>query len=254
MYINEVTKANRKPKIIIFSGAGLSAGSGISTFRDSDGLWENHKIEEICNENTWKQNRIAVHNFYSDRREQLGTVEPNEAHRMVARIMKKYGTDRVINITQNVDDLFTQVGIKDNTMQVHGELTKMECEDCSHKWDIGYNRWDPEEDCCPECSSTKGVRPFIVFFYGQAPLYKYMNRAFDYTMDKDTIVLVIGTMGNVVPLEMFIRGTPCKKILCNLDKSKDINDNMFDKVYYQKVEEVVQNIEKDIDEFMKEVR
>lgn len=74
------------PKIIIFSRAGLSAESGISTFRDSNGLWENHKIEEICNESTWKKNFEKVHNFYNERRVQLASVEPNEAHKTIKRV------------------------------------------------------------------------------------------------------------------------------------------------------------------------
>lgn len=77
------------PKIIVFSGAGLSAESGISTFRDSNGLWENYKIDEICNEYTWKQNFEKVHNFYNERRTQLANVQPNEAHKTIKRMWDK---------------------------------------------------------------------------------------------------------------------------------------------------------------------
>ena len=86
MYIPRYGKYNKTPKIIIFSGAGLSAESGISTFRDSNGLWETHKIEEICNEHTWKANFSKVHSFYNQRRIQLASVLPNEAHKTIKRL------------------------------------------------------------------------------------------------------------------------------------------------------------------------
>ena len=78
-------------KIIIFSGAGLSAESGISTFRDANGLWENHKIEDVCDENTWRDNFDLVHNFYNERRKQLQEVEPNEAHKTIKRLYDRFG-------------------------------------------------------------------------------------------------------------------------------------------------------------------
>ena len=115
-------------KLIIFSGAGISAESGINTFRDTNGLWENHSIKEICSEYTWKQNFEAVHSFYNQRRVQLSEVQPNNAHKVVATLKKQYGEDCYV-ITQNVDDLFERVGCKD-VLHVHGELGKMECTAC----------------------------------------------------------------------------------------------------------------------------
>ena len=82
---------NNKNKIIIFSGAGLSAESGISTFRDTNGLWENHKIDEICDEYTWRKNFNKVHQFYNDRRTQLKFVDPNEAHKTIKRLYDRFG-------------------------------------------------------------------------------------------------------------------------------------------------------------------
>ena len=112
----------REKGLIIFSGAGISAESGINTFRDTNGLWENHSIKEVCSENTWKHNFEAVHTFYNQRRVQLSEVQPNNAHKVVATLKKQYGDDCYV-ITQNVDDLFERAGCED-VLHVHGELKK----------------------------------------------------------------------------------------------------------------------------------
>jgi len=235
-----------KPKIIFFSGAGLSAPSGISTFRDSDGLWENHKIEDICNEFSWKKNFEAVHSFYNQRRNQLAEVEPNIAHKTIANIIKKYGEENVINITQNVDDLFSRINCK--AIQVHGELTKMECYACGNEWNIGYNSFDINKDRCPKCNSLKAVKPKIVFFGGQAPNYKKMFKSFDYGENPKTIIIVIGTLGNIIPINDIIKFSPAKKILCNMEPSQYIIEENFDKVYFESIESAIFKIEKDIEE------
>jgi len=237
-------------KIVVFTGAGISAPSGISTFRDANGLWENHKIEEICNENTWRDNFEAVHKFYNERRMQLSTVKQNVSHEAIVKLIEKYGANNIYNITQNVDDLFERAG--GDVLHVHGELTKMECEGCNHVWEIGYNAFDVHKDVCPNCKKVEDVRPKIVFFYGQAPMYTYMMRAFDYTMNPDTIVVVIGTMGNVVDVNNMLVGTPCKKILCNMEPSRDLPTGMFDKVYFESCETAIHNIVSDIDKYWNE--
>jgi len=244
-------KENRRipeKKIIIFSGAGLDAPSGIQTFRGTDGLWNGHKIEEVCDERTWKKNFQVVHNFYNERRIHLDTVEPNIAHKTIQRIVEKYGKDNVFNITQNISDLLEKAGCKeDEVLHVHGNLKKMKCEACGHTWDI-EGEFNIETDKCPECDSLKGVRPSVVFFYGPAPMYQYMFNAFDYTMNPDTIVCIIGTMGNVVSIKDFIMGTPCKCILNNMEKSEDLPEEYFDKIYYESCETAIGKIEKDIEE------
>lgn len=252
MFIPNINTYNQIPekKIIFFSGAGISQPSGIQTFRDSDGLWENHDIKEICNEMNWKKNFDIVHQFYNNRRKELEKAKPNIAHNKIFDIYNKYGNNNVINITQNVDDLFEKAGFKnDNIMHLHGQLTKMECTHCGEKWNIKYNLFDIEKDKCPNCKSLKSVKPHIVFFYGQAPMYKYMKRAFNYGVNKDTIIIVIGTMGNVVPIDFYLKDLKCKKILCNMNKSNDINDNQFDKIYYENIETAIFKIEKDIAEY-----
>jgi len=234
-------------KILIFSGAGISAESGISTFRDSNGLWNNHNIEEICSQDTWKHNFEAIHTFYNQRRIQLDEVQPNKAHHLVAKIKQQYGDDCYV-ITQNVDDLFERAGCID-VLHVHGELTKMECTACGHVWNIGYDLFDTQKDRCPKCNSLKGVKPYIVFFGGHAPEYRTMYKAFESARHRDSIVVVIGTMGNVINIESLIKNKLCTKILNNLEPSEYIDDTIFNKVYYDKVTTTHSKIEEDIQHF-----
>jgi len=231
-------------KIIFFSGAGVSAPSGIKTFRDVNGLWENHKIDEVCNFYTWKENFELVHRFYNQRRVQLKDVIPNEGHFGVRRVFEKYDKENVINITQNVDDLFEKAGFEeDEVLHIHGELTKMQCLACGNIWKIGYDEFDTAKDRCPKCGSLKEVKPKVVFFYEAAPLYKDMMRYFDHLQNPKTILVVIGTMGNVVPIADMIAGTPAKKILCNKEPSKFLPEDIFDKVYYESIESAIGKIE-----------
>jgi NAD-dependent deacetylase len=236
-------------KIIIFSGAGISAESGISTFRDSNGLWEKHRIEDICNQFTWKKNFELVHQFYNQRRLQLNNVTFNNAHEVVAKIQKKYGDDCHV-ITQNVDDLFERAGCT-NVLHVHGELKYMNCEACGEHWEIGYKEFDVNISSCPKCGSVKGVRPDIVFFGGNAPNYKKMFKLFDAASNGSSIVIVVGTLGNVIPIEDILKGTPCMKILNNLDKSQYIDDKIFDKVYFEEATTALAKIETYIEQFWK---
>ena len=234
-------------KIIFFSGAGISAPSGISTFRDSNGLWENHNVDQICNEFTWKNNFELVHKFYNERRVQLNSVEPNIAHKIIADISHEFGAESVFNLTQNVDDLFERAGV--DAIHLHGFLPSLKCEACGHGWDIGYTEFDVSKDRCPKCNSLRGSRPDIVFFGGQAPNYAELYRALDFTMHKDSIIVVIGTMGNVVAINDLIKNSPCKKILCNMESSKYIDESIFDKVYLESIESAIFKIEKDIREY-----
>jgi len=233
-------------KIIIFSGAGLDAPSGIQTFRGTDGLWNNHKIEDICDERTWKKNFQKVHNFYNERRVQLKDVKPNEAHYAIKRIVEKYGAANVYNITQNVSDLFERARVE--ALHIHGELTKMECEACGNQWDIEYREFNTKKDRCPKCDSLKAVRPKIVFFGGPAPMYSYLRRAMDYTMNSESIVVIVGTMGNVVDVKSMLLETSCTCILNNMNESVDLPEKLFDKIYYESCETAMKKIEKDIDE------
>ena len=125
-------------QIVVFSGAGISAESGVPTFRDKDGLWEKHKIEDVCDISTWEANYDLVHKFYDQRREQLGTVYPNLAHSMIAYWQKKYHEKALVrNITTNIDDLFERAGVT-NTIHLHGYIPEVTCRICGKFSNIGY--------------------------------------------------------------------------------------------------------------------
>ncbi|MDD3744829.1 MAG: NAD-dependent deacylase, partial [Lentimicrobiaceae bacterium] len=109
-----------RKKIVVLTGSGISAESGISTFRDSDGLWENHRVEDVATYHAWLQDRALVLNFYNQRRRQLGEVKPNAAHYALAELEEKYD---VTIITQNVDDLHERAG-STRIIHLHGELVK----------------------------------------------------------------------------------------------------------------------------------
>lgn len=247
-----ISRYNKTPKIIIFSGAGLSAESGINTFRDSNGLWENHKIEEICNEHTWKQNFSKIHDFYNQRRTQLANVEPNEAHKTIKRLHDKFGDDLLV-ITQNVDDMLERTGIpKENILHLHGFLTEMHCTACGSIWDIGYSEFNIETDRCPTCTSLRGVKPNIVFFNGAAPMYTYLYRSLEYLEHPDSKLIIIGTMGNVVPVDSFTRHIhPSKKILNNLEKSEFIDERNFGRVFYEPASTALPKIEEILKDWRK---
>ena len=234
------------PKLVIFSGAGLSAESGIGTFRDSNGLWANFDPMQVCNYTNWEDNFSLVHNFYNMRRAELANVKPNEMHLYLASLesrLKKLKSQKlesqkseskkldskkpesktpntnkskddikVFHITQNVDDLLERAGVQ-NALHVHGELTKLICLACQDVLDIGYHEFDMSP--CKKCGYAL-MKPKVVFFYEPAPLYKPMYDIFS-SLSADDAVLVIGTSGNVVDISRILyeaeRGS-CKISQC----------------------------------------
>ena len=244
MFIPRQTKKERK--IIFISGAGLDAPSGIQTFRGTNGLWNGHDIKTVCDETTWQKNFFEVHKFYNERREELETKEPNIAHKTIKKIMDKYGFDNVFNITQNVTDFFER--LETPVLHLHGELTKMECENCNTNWDVGYKSFNPNTDKCSNCGEHHSVRPKIVFYGGPASMYLYLKRAMDYLNHPETIVVIIGTQGNVIDIDRMIKGTKAVKILANMEESKDLPEKRYNKIYYESIETSILKIEQDIAE------
>ena len=174
-------------KLTILSGAGISAESGIKTFRDSDGLWENHNVTDVASPEGWQKDRELVLEFYNQRRRQLHEVEPNNAHKLIADLEKYFDVQIV---TQNIDDLHERAG-STNILHIHGELFKScSCDDKNliyeQKTDI--NLGDKAEDGAQ-------LRPFIVWFGEDVPLYQ---KAQEMVKDSD-ILLVIGTSLQVYP-------------------------------------------------------
>lgn len=190
-------------KLYIFSGAGLSADSGIATFRGKGGRWNDVDVDKVANFNTWRENKKEVFDFYNERRVEMWSVKPNAAHQTIAELEKLLGSDRVVNMTQNIDHLLEDAGCSD-VIHLHGDINTMQCLNCGHKWDIGFTKFllgDP----CPECYSFDDVKPGVVMFYESAPRYVDLYTKFSQISPED-VILVIGTSGNVVPPQYIVPG------------------------------------------------
>lgn len=185
-----------KKKLVVLTGAGVSAESGVSTFRDSNGLWENHKVEDVASIEGWYRNPSLVLEFYNERRLQLSSVRPNAAHFAIAELEKDWD---VTVITQNVDNLHERAG-STRIVHLHGELTKVRPENCCNDtdgyseksvFDIGYDVIKLG-DLAPNGAQ---LRPHIVWFGEAVP---YINAAIDHVESTD-VLLIVGTSLKVYP-------------------------------------------------------
>jgi NAD-dependent deacetylase len=175
-------------KLVVLTGAGISAESGIKTFRDMGGLWEEYDIEEVASPQGWENNMELVLDFYNQRRKQLLECKPNEAHYKLAELEKDYD---IQIITQNVDDLHERAGSK-NILHLHGELNKsMSTGDSSLVYKM--ESWDLKKGDL--CEKGFQLRPFIVWFGEAVPM---MEQAIRIT-EKADILAVVGTSLNVYP-------------------------------------------------------
>lgn len=218
-------------KLVIISGAGLSAESGIPTFRASDGLWENHPVQEVCYFPTWKQNREKVHAFYNERRAKLVGVKPNIAHGEIVRW--HYLFPQVACLTQNIDDLIERAsGGTLSPIHLHGRLQWMQCTACTNTWSIGYNQWNPETDRCPRCDSIKGVKPGVVFFGEPAPEYARLWKTVE-SLSKEDVLVIIGTSGVVLPILEIVGLHPGTSILNNLEEEECLPTDHFTHTFYE---------------------
>jgi NAD-dependent deacetylase len=212
-------------KAIILTGAGLSAESGIKTFRDSDGLWEEHDVMEVCSVEGYLKDREKVLNFYDMRRKDLENKDPNAAHFMIAEMKHKFGK-HVSIITQNVDNLLEKAGCEE-VVHLHGKLRELRCEMCGHIFDIGY-RSIKDFSNCPACKSH-ALRHHIVMFGEPAPFYQKLYNELTAT----DLLVVIGTSGEVLPVDQFASYTRFS-ILNNLEHSMSINHMIFTHTFYEK--------------------
>lgn len=245
-------------KIIAFTGAGISADSGLQTYRGADGLWADESLERICNFRVWKQHRFAVHDFYNARRAELRSVEPNAAHHMIARLQAAFDTTL---ITQNVDDLHDRASAHlpgADILHVHGRLTHIMCTAQGCKpWSIGHDAWDADDGRCPHCSSIKGVKPDVVLFGENAPHYKRMWKLLGKLTSKD-ILLVIGTSGKVIDIGSIAAKTAATTILSNLESSQELSmpgapcveDQQFTHVLHGRAIDTAEPIERLVHEIM----
>ena len=193
-------------KLVILTGAGMSSESGIKTFRDSGGLWEEYDVAEVATPQAWIKNRDLVLRFYNERRQQLASSKPNNGHLGLAKLEKYFD---VQIITQNIDDLHERAG-STKVLHLHGELTKARSTvDPSLLYDIGYKDINPGDNC----EKGSQLRPHIVWFGEEVPM---MDAAANLTENAD-IFVVVGSSLNVYPAAGLISYAPAKASLWLID-------------------------------------
>ena len=185
-------------RVFVLTGAGISAESGLATFRASDGLWSGHRIEDVCTPEALERNPALVWKFYSERRSQCAKARPNPAHIALAQLEQQL-EDRFFLCTQNVDDLHERAGSQ-RLVHMHGELAKSRCEqECGTSPISDFNIYE-SLDAVGRCECGARLRPHIVFF-GEIPLE--MKRIQN-EIDRATLMVVIGTSGSVYPAANFV--------------------------------------------------
>jgi NAD-dependent deacetylase len=200
--------------IVVLTGAGISAESGIATFRGPGGLWEGHRVEDVCTPQALARDPELVHRFYDLRRAALAAVEPNDAHRALARLDAAWPGELLI-VTQNVDDLHERAGAK-RMLHMHGELLSALCAECG---DRGSWRGDMRPgSVCSSCGAP-ALRPDIVFF-GEMP---YAMDTIERSLARADLFVSIGTSGAVYPAAGFVqtaRHHGARTLEINLDRSE----------------------------------
>lgn len=184
--------------VFVLTGAGISAESGLPTFRDSDGLWAGYRIEDVCTPDAWRRNPAEVWRFYSARREAGQRAQPNPAHVALAGLESQLA-GRFFLCTQNVDGLHERAG-SINLLHMHGELAKSRCERECGRPPVEDRSVYRNLDEVPLCPCGGRLRPHIVFF-GESPLD--MDRIQD-EIAKTTLMVVVGTSGSVYPAASFV--------------------------------------------------
>lgn len=218
------------PRIVILTGAGISAQSGVPTFRDADGLWENHRVEDVASPDGFRRDPTLVQRFYDLRRRDAQTVEPNAAHLALARLERALGDD-VLVVTQNIDDLHEQAG-STNVLHMHGDLLSALCTTCGarHHWKDDLS----DNPRCPSCGKA-ALRPDVVWF-GEIPYYMDQITA---AVESCELFVVIGTSGVVYPaagLAWAARASGAETALLNLE---DQDSSEYDVVHLGPATQVV---------------
>lgn len=196
--MNPTIHIGQHDRVFVLTGAGISAESGLPTFRDSDGLWSGYRVEEVATPEAWEANPELVWQFYSMRRRDAVRSEPNPGHYALAALESVIG-ERLFLCTQNVDDLHERAGSKHVT-HMHGELFASRCEaDCGKPFFVDTNLYESAARI-PSCTCGAKIRPHIVWF-GEIPLE--MDRI-TREIDQCNVMIVVGTSGNVHPAASFV--------------------------------------------------
>lgn len=221
--------------IVVLTGAGISKESGLSTFRDADGIWQTVRIEDVATPEAFRRDPARVHAFYNLRRRRHAerTVEPNAAHFALARLEAAW-PDPVLVVTQNVDSLHERAGSK-SLIHMHGEMLKARCAWCEF-----VAAWHDDlavETVCPTCRRAGGMRPHVVWF-GETPLELDRIGA---ALADCALFVSIGTSGNVYPAAGFVRDVRAqgcaRTVELNLEPSQGAS--LFDEAVYGPATRVV---------------
>jgi NAD-dependent deacetylase len=213
--------------IFALTGAGLSAESGLGTFRDKDGIWSKFDPMKLATPGAFARDPDEVHGFYNMRRKNLLAAEPNEAHRALARLEGGLaGRGILFLVTQNIDDLHERAG-SEHVIHMHGELLKARCTACTSvtPWheDLSVNH------ACPHCGETGNLRPAVVWF-GEVP--RHMD-AIDDALAQANLFASIGTSGSVYPAAGFVEQAKQLGITtCEINLGPSDNARLFDETYY----------------------
>jgi NAD-dependent deacetylase len=218
--------------IVVLTGAGISAESGIRTFRASDGLWEDHPVEDVATPEGFERNPALVYEFYNQRRRQLlsPAIKPNAAHSALARFERQFAGDFLL-VTQNIDNLHERAGSK-NLLHMHGELLKMRCLNSKLVFDITED-FDVDTHCrC--CRSPGNLRPHVVWF-GEMPFHmQQIVKA----LEACDLFIAIGTSGNVYPASGFYQTAKISQAH-TVELNLEATGSSFDEAHYGPATEIV---------------
>jgi NAD-dependent deacetylase len=209
--------ANKPKRIVVLTGAGISAESGVPTFRAADGLWEGHRIEDVATPDAFARDPVLVQQFYNMRRAFLAEVVPNAAHLALAELEQKFDGD-VLVVTQNVDDLHERAGTK-NLIHMHGELLKMHCAECQTVYACAVDILI--DAVCESCACAGTLRPDIVWF-GEMP---YEMERINTALQHCDLFVSIGTSGQVYPAAGFVQTARYYQRAMTLELNLDPTDS-----------------------------
>ena len=221
-------------RIVILTGAGISAESGIRTFRDCNGLWEDHRVEDVASPEGFARDPELVLNFYNQRRQQLlsDEVSENAAHVAIARLEQEHLGD-VLLVTQNVDDLHDRAGSR-NLIHIHGQLLEKRCTRCQEVSEVRADL--SNDDICEDCDQKGTLRPNIVWF-GEMP---FQMERIESALQKCDLFISIGTSGAVYPAAGFVSvANACGADSVTLNLEQSDNDAAFGRREYGPATEVV---------------
>jgi NAD-dependent deacetylase len=218
-------------RIVVLTGAGISAESGVPTFRDANGLWEGHRVEDVATPEAFDLQPSVVQRFYDERRAALLDVEPNAAHHALARLEESIGDDLLV-VTQNIDDLHERGGLT-RVLHMHGALRSALCRACGgrHRWDGPLADYPP----CPRCGVTE-LRPDVVWF-GEIP---YQMERIQHALETADLFVSVGTSGAVYPAAGFVQYAAragARTLELNLVPSE--GTHLFDRAHHGPASELV---------------